>query len=140
MAKKTIKCPKCDRKFSMAAHLARHKSAAHGSGKKKAAKKKTRRIKKRGVRQAVRKKPAGGRFKCKRCGFRGKSAQSLKIHVGRMHGTAKKKKRLGRRKVAKKTARRAGRKSGLGRLSLAELAGLHDACKAELANWLKSLL
>ena len=80
-----------------------------------------------------------GRLACSRCGFRGKSAQSLKIHVGRMHGTAKKK-RLGRRKVAKKTARRAGRKSGLGRLSLAELAGLHEACKAELAKRLKSLL
>lgn len=128
MAKKTLKCPKCDRKFSMAAHLARHKSAAHGSGKKKTAKKKTG------------KKAAGGRFKCKRCGFRGKSAQSLKIHVGRMHGTAKKKKRLGRRKVAKRTARTAGRKSGLGRLSLAELAGLHDACKAELAKRVKLLL
>ena len=30
MAKqKTIKCPKCDRKFSMAAHLGRHVKSAH---------------------------------------------------------------------------------------------------------------
>ena len=35
MARKKLKCPKCDRKFSMAAHLARHKNTMHG-GKKRA--------------------------------------------------------------------------------------------------------
>lgn len=35
------KCPKCDRTFSMAAHLARHMNSVHASkAKKKAAKKK----------------------------------------------------------------------------------------------------
>lgn len=41
-----FKCPRCDRTFSMAAHLARHKNSAHGpkKAKKKAqARKKTRR-------------------------------------------------------------------------------------------------
>jgi len=37
MAKrKTIKCPKCDRRFSMPAHLARHVGTAHGTVKRKA--------------------------------------------------------------------------------------------------------
>lgn len=34
MARKTLSCSKCDRKFSMPAHLARHMSAAHGRRKK----------------------------------------------------------------------------------------------------------
>ena len=34
MARKTLKCSKCGRKFSMAAHLARHMSASHGRKKK----------------------------------------------------------------------------------------------------------
>ena len=39
MAKqKRINCPKCDRKFSMAAHLGRHMSTVHGSAKPKARK------------------------------------------------------------------------------------------------------
>ncbi|MBU0719584.1 MAG: C2H2-type zinc finger protein [Planctomycetes bacterium] len=36
MAKRKLKCPKCDRTFSMAAHLARHTSAAHATGARKA--------------------------------------------------------------------------------------------------------
>jgi uncharacterized C2H2 Zn-finger protein len=37
MAKqKRLKCSKCDRRFSMPAHLARHVNSAHGSGKRKA--------------------------------------------------------------------------------------------------------
>src|SRR5262245_7360425 len=32
---KTIKCPKCNRKFSMPGHLARHMSAIHGISKKR---------------------------------------------------------------------------------------------------------
>ena len=35
MPRKTLKCPKCDRRFSMPAHLARHMSATHGPKKKK---------------------------------------------------------------------------------------------------------
>ena len=37
MARRKFKCSRCDRRFSMAAHLARHKSASHGSPKVKAA-------------------------------------------------------------------------------------------------------
>ncbi len=33
MAKKKFKCPKCDRSFSMAAHLARHANTIHASGR-----------------------------------------------------------------------------------------------------------
>ncbi len=33
MARKKFKCPKCDRSFSMAAHLARHANTIHASGK-----------------------------------------------------------------------------------------------------------
>ena len=29
MARKRLKCPKCDRRFSMAAHLARHQNTIH---------------------------------------------------------------------------------------------------------------
>jgi hypothetical protein len=36
MAKqKRIKCSKCDRRFSMPAHLARHMNTLHGSGQRK---------------------------------------------------------------------------------------------------------
>jgi len=36
MAKqKTLKCSKCDRRFSMPAHLARHMNTMHGSGGRK---------------------------------------------------------------------------------------------------------
>ena len=42
MARKTLKCSKCGRKFSMPAHLARHMSASHGR-KKKARRAKARR-------------------------------------------------------------------------------------------------
>jgi uncharacterized C2H2 Zn-finger protein len=48
MPRKKFKCPKCDRKFSMAAHLARHTSTMHGmkSKTKKASKKRAGRRKK----------------------------------------------------------------------------------------------
>ena len=50
-----LKCPKCDRTFSMPAHLARHKNAAHASkARKKAAKKKALRKKARRGRTAKR--------------------------------------------------------------------------------------
>ncbi len=54
MRKKTFKCSKCDRSFSMAGHLGRHMSASHGRKKRKKAAKKA---KKRSVRR--RKKRAG---------------------------------------------------------------------------------
>ncbi len=38
MARKKFKCPRCERRFSMAAHLARHVNAIHKRAKKKAAK------------------------------------------------------------------------------------------------------
>ena len=37
MPKKTFKCPKCDRTFSMAGHLGRHMTATHGRKKRKKA-------------------------------------------------------------------------------------------------------
>ncbi len=40
MPRKKFKCSKCDRRFSMAAHLARHANAMHKKAGKKAAKKK----------------------------------------------------------------------------------------------------
>jgi hypothetical protein len=38
-----FKCSKCDRKFSMPAHLARHMSASHGVKKKRSSAKKAKR-------------------------------------------------------------------------------------------------
>ena len=35
MARRKLKCSKCDRTFAMAAHLARHQNASHGSPKSK---------------------------------------------------------------------------------------------------------
>ena len=54
MPKKTFKCSKCDRSFSMAGHLGRHMSATHGRKKRK---KQTRKATKRSGRR--RKKRAG---------------------------------------------------------------------------------
>lgn len=54
MPKKTFKCPKCDRSFSMAGHLGRHVTATHGRKKRK---KQTKKAKKRSGR--LRKKRAG---------------------------------------------------------------------------------
>ena len=56
---KRFKCPKCDRAFSMAAHLARHMNTIHGSrGAKAAAKRgKRRKVKARGAKRIGR--PAG---------------------------------------------------------------------------------
>ena|GEM_PF-634988 len=53
MAKKSFKCSKCDRSFSMAAHLARHMNAIHVSAKKKAAAKRKRKAKKAGKAKRV---------------------------------------------------------------------------------------
>ena len=36
MPRKKFKCSKCDRSFSMAAHLARHVNTIHATGKRKA--------------------------------------------------------------------------------------------------------
>ena len=54
MPKKTFKCSKCDRSFSMPGHLGRHMSATHGTKKRK---KTTKKAKTRSVRR--RKKRAG---------------------------------------------------------------------------------
>ena len=55
-----LKCTKCGRTFSMAAHLARHMNASHGPAKKKAvAKKKTK--KRRAKRKVARKAKVRGR-------------------------------------------------------------------------------
>lgn len=71
MAKAVFKCPKCDRSFSMNAHLARHMNTIHASPqrRKAAAKKRVKRAKLAGKKVvakrkarvlSVRKAPAGG--------------------------------------------------------------------------------
>jgi hypothetical protein len=40
MARKPFKCSKCDRSFSMAAHLARHRNTMHAPGRRAASAKK----------------------------------------------------------------------------------------------------
>ena len=57
MPKKTFKCSKCDRSFSMAGHLGRHMSATHGTKHRKKA---VKTAKRRSVR---RKKKRAGRPK-----------------------------------------------------------------------------
>ena len=58
MAKKRFKCSKCDRTFSMAAHLARHMST-HASSKKKAAARRSRQAKKVWKARKAKKKTVG---------------------------------------------------------------------------------
>ena len=62
MPRKIYKCSKCDRSFKMAAHLARHLTATHGTKKKKVAKKAKRRGKKRTMKKAGRPKGSTSRF------------------------------------------------------------------------------
>ncbi len=63
MPRKTFKCAKCNRSFKMAAHLARHNSAAHASGKKKTtAKKAKKRAKRRRMKRAGRPKGVATRL------------------------------------------------------------------------------
>lgn len=93
MAEKELKCPKCDRSFSMAAHLARHVNATHARktakrvAKKRKAAKKRKTVKKR---KAVKKRRKVAR----------KPAPKRKV-----------KRKVGRRKVRRKVARaKAGRR------------------------------
>ncbi len=58
---KNLKCPKCSRKFSMAAHLGRHMATVHGAKKAKAPKaRKARRGRRPGRRPAAAARPAAG--------------------------------------------------------------------------------
>ena len=57
---KKLKCPKCSRRFSMAAHLGRHMSTVHGGGKPKA--RRARRGRKAGRRPAASAATAGFDF------------------------------------------------------------------------------
>ncbi|MFQ5502376.1 MAG: hypothetical protein ACE5EQ_08765 [Phycisphaerae bacterium] len=77
MAKKKLKCPKCDRTFNMPGHLARHLSATHKRKKKKTTKKRTkvasttrkkrgRRVKQPARRRVGRPKGVASRFGLKR--------------------------------------------------------------------------
>ncbi len=66
MPRKVYKCSKCDRSFKMAAHLARHLTATHGTKKKKVAKKAKRRGKKRRMKKAGRPKGSTSRFGLKK--------------------------------------------------------------------------
>jgi len=58
MAKAAFKCPKCDRSFSMKAHLARHMNTIHASPKRRkaAAKKRAKRAKLAGKKRVVKRK------------------------------------------------------------------------------------
>lgn len=53
---KRLKCPKCSRRFSMAAHLGRHMATVHGAKKAKAPA--ARKGKRRGRRRAAAARPA----------------------------------------------------------------------------------
>ena len=55
MARQRFKCSKCDRSFSMAAHLARHMNSTHASPQKKAAAKRKRKAKRPKVAKKVKK-------------------------------------------------------------------------------------
>ncbi len=70
MVEKKLKCPKCERKFSMPAHLARHVSSIHGKKKRK----KGKGVAKKRAKKTAKKKPPKG-----------------KRRVGRPKGVAKKK-------------------------------------------------
>lgn len=73
MAKEQHKCGKCGRTFKLAMHLARHRSAAHSTGKKKSAasksaarkksakKRAARRVGRPALKRAVRAKKRGAR-------------------------------------------------------------------------------
>lgn len=77
MAKrKTLKCPKCDRTFSMAGHLAWHMQSAHGRKKKKAAAKTSKR-------RSMKKE----RKKAKKAMRRGVSRKKHKVRLGRPKGS-----------------------------------------------------
>ena len=73
MPKKTFKCSKCDRSFSMAGHLGRHMNTTHGRKKRK---KQTKKARKRSVR---RKKKRAGRPKgvATRLGLKDMSLEQL---------------------------------------------------------------
>ncbi len=114
MAKGGLKCPKCDRTFGMAAHLARHLSAGHGKKKKV--------VKKKAARRAARtvgKKRGPGRPKGsgKRLGRPKGSGKRL----GRPKGKAK---RLGRPKGAVS-------RLGLKDMSLEQLSNVIQAARTE---------
>lgn len=68
MLRKTIKCPRCDRRFSMQGHLARHLSTMHVSG---------------GAKKTAKRKPANGRRKRRMNGYASTGAR-----MGRPTGIA----------------------------------------------------
>ena len=83
MAKGTFRCPKCDRSFSMAAHLARHTSAIHGaraggrSVKAKASRVKAKVRRRKGVGKKVRRQARPSTVRGRRA-FGSESARLLK--------------------------------------------------------------
>ncbi len=83
MPRKTYKCDKCDRKFSMAGHLAWHMQSAHGRKKKASAKKSKRRPMKKGRKKA---KKAKGRMvtRKKRKARRGRPKGSRGLNLKKM--------------------------------------------------------
>jgi len=89
-AKGKFRCSRCDRTFSMAAHLARHQSTIHSrKGKKKATKKKTARRGRpagRRGRRPGRPKGVAGRLKLK-----GMTLEQLSRLIGAARAEARRK-------------------------------------------------
>ncbi len=103
MAKRrTLKCPKCKRKFSMAAHLARHLNAIHGTKRRKKIAKKKR--KGRAKRRAKVRRVAKGKRRAKKKGRLGRPTRAGK----------KKAVRRKRRGAAVRRAKRQGSATLLG--------------------------
>ena len=86
MPRKKLKCPKCDRSFKMAGHLARHLSATHGkkTTKKATAKKAKMRGNKRTMKKAGRPKGAVSRF-----GLKNMSLERLSELIDSARGEAR---------------------------------------------------
>jgi len=87
---KRFKCPKCDRSFGMAMHLARHMTAMHSAKSKKKAKKAKKRTKARrkAPRRAARR---GGRPTAMASKLRGLSLHELIQLVGAARAAARSK-------------------------------------------------
>ena len=94
MAKTKLKCPKCDRTFGMAAHLARHVSAGHGKkktvkkkvAKKRAGAKRAKKVRRRKVKAVGRPKGAASRL-----GLRNMSLEQLAELIAAARGEARRK-------------------------------------------------
>lgn len=99
MAEKEFKCPKCDRTFSMAAHLARHTSAAHAA---KTAKRRAKKRKAAKKRAAVKKR---------------KPVKKRRKVAGKRAPKRKAKRKVARAKAGRRPVRRQARTGAAGLIS-----------------------